>query len=195
MTVNKSLGLFNKCGITDCINSACVHSYVRNFACMSSSSLAAAAAAIWVHCRTKFFSILLNDPLDCTSLYRVIPANSTVSSLHFLTDLFLLHLLILRRYFHWPFTSIILPSCYVYCQSSNFVFDSAYISHPIGLVGKVFVDGSGDRGSIPRRVIPKTQKMVFDPSLLSIQHYMIWIKDKVEQSRERSSAFSCTSVS
>ena len=35
-------------------------------------------------------------------------------------------------------------------------------------------------GSIPGRVIPKTWKMVLDASLLNIQHYMVWIKGKVE---------------
>ena len=29
-----------------------------------------------------------------------------------------------------------------------------------GQVGRVFANGPGDRGSIPGRVIPKTQKMV-----------------------------------
>ena len=42
--------------------------------------------------------------------------------------------------------------------------------------------------SIPGRVIPKTQKMVLDASLLNIQQYKVGIKGKVEQSRERSSA-------
>ena len=46
----------------------------------------------------------------------------------------------------------------------------------------------GDLGSIPGRVIPKTQKMVLDASLLNTQHYKVQIKGKVEQSRERSSA-------
>ena len=45
-----------------------------------------------------------------------------------------------------------------------------------------------DRGSIPGRVIPKTQKMVLNATLLNTQHYKVWIKGKVEQSREWSSA-------
>ena len=36
----------------------------------------------------------------------------------------------------------------------------------------------------PGRVIPKTQKMVLDASLLNTQHYKVWIKGKVKQSRE-----------
>ena len=38
--------------------------------------------------------------------------------------------------------------------------------------------------SIPGRVIPKTQKMVLDASLLNTQHYKVRIKSKVEPSRE-----------
>ena len=52
----------------------------------------------------------------------------------------------------------------------------------------------GDLGSIPGRVIPNTLKMVFDTPLLYTQQYKICIKDKVEQSRESSSAFPYTSV-
>ena len=44
------------------------------------------------------------------------------------------------------------------------------------------------------RVISKTQNMVLDASLLNTQHYKVWIKDKVEQSWEWSSAFPYTSV-
>ena len=59
---------------------------------------------------------------------------------------------------------------------------------------RVFANGPGDRGSIPGRVIPKTQKMVLDASLLNIQQYKVGINGKVEQSRERSSALSFTPV-
>ena len=51
-----------------------------------------------------------------------------------------------------------------------------------GLGVRVFANGPGDLGSIPGRVIPKTQKMVLDASLLSTQHYRVRIKGKVEQS-------------
>ena len=54
----------------------------------------------------------------------------------------------------------------------------------IGLGVRVFTNGPGDLGSIPGRVIPKTQKMVLDASLLNTQHYKVRIKGKVEQSRE-----------
>ena len=54
----------------------------------------------------------------------------------------------------------------------------------IGLGVRVFANGPGDLVSIPGRVIPKTQKMVLDASLLSTQHYKVRIKGKVEQSRK-----------
>ena len=46
----------------------------------------------------------------------------------------------------------------------------------------------------PGLLIPKTLKMVLDTSLLNTQHYKVRIGGKVEQSRERSSAFPYTSV-
>ena len=61
-------------------------------------------------------------------------------------------------------------------------------------VVRVFANGPGNLGSIPSRVIPKTQKMALDPILLNTQHYKVWIKGKVEQSQERSSALSYTLV-
>ena len=68
------------------------------------------------------------------------------------------------------------------------------VSWLIGLVGRVFANGPGDLGSIPGRAIPKTLKMVLDTSLLNTQQYKVRIEGKVEQSRERSSAISSTSV-
>ena len=59
---------------------------------------------------------------------------------------------------------------------------------------RVYANGPGELGSIPGRVIPKTQKMVLDATLLNTQHYKIRIKGKVEQSREKSSALPYTSV-
>ena len=64
----------------------------------------------------------------------------------------------------------------------------------IGMMVRVFANGPGDLGSIPGRVISKTKKMVLDASLLNTQHYKVRIKDKVEQSRERSSALPYTLV-
>ena len=51
-----------------------------------------------------------------------------------------------------------------------------YLIPNIGLGVRVFANGPG--------VIPKTQKMVLDASLLNTQHYKVRIKGKVEQSRE-----------
>ena len=63
------------------------------------------------------------------------------------------------------------------------------------LMSRVFASGPADLGSVPGRVIQKTQKMVLDDSLLSTQHYKVCIKGKVKQSMERSSALPYTSVS
>ena len=65
------------------------------------------------------------------------------------------------------------------------IFIYLYIFIPdIGLAVRGFANGPGDLGSIPGRVIPKTQKMVLDASLLNTQHYKVRIKGKVKQSRE-----------
>ena len=56
------------------------------------------------------------------------------------------------------------------------------------LMSRVFANSPGDLGSVPGWVIPKTQKMVLDATLLNTQHYKVRIKGKVEQSREWSSA-------
>ena len=63
-----------------------------------------------------------------------------------------------------------------------------------GVMSRVFANGLGDRGSIASRVTPKTQKMVFDAVLLTIQHYKVHIKGKVEQSRGMSITLPYTSV-
>ena len=41
------------------------------------------------------------------------------------------------------------------------------------LVGRVFANDSGNRGSIQDRIIPKIQKMVLDISLLNTHHYNV----------------------
>ena len=72
-----------------------------------------------------------------------------------------------------------------YCYSKNRL---------IGLMSRVFTNGPGDLASIPDCVIPKTLKMVLDPSLPNTQQYKVHIKGKVEQSRESSSALPYISV-
>ena len=47
---------------------------------------------------------------------------------------------------------------------------------------RVFANDPGDLGSIPGRVIRKTQKMVLYVSLLNTQHDKVRIKGKVGQS-------------
>ena len=47
-------------------------------------------------------------------------------------------------------------------------------------MSRVLANGLGDWGSIPGRVIPKTQEMVLDAALINTQHYKVGIKDKLE---------------
>ena len=55
----------------------------------------------------------------------------------------------------------------------------------IGLMSRVFGNGPGDWDLILGQVIPKTQKkMVLDATLLNTQHYKVWIKGKVDHTRE-----------
>ena len=46
-----------------------------------------------------------------------------------------------------------------------------------------FANGPGDWGSIPDRVIPKTQKMVPDAALPNTQHYPIYPTPPFHSSR------------
>ena len=77
---------------------------------------------------------------------------------------------------------------FIYSYHIDIYLKYIYIRSVIGLI--VFANGLGDQSSILGRIIPKTQKMVLDSSLLSKQSYKIRIKGKVEQSREWSSALS-----
>ena len=65
------------------------------------------------------------------------------------------------------------------------------MSRAIDQTTRVFGNAPGDRGSIPGRVLPKTQKIVLDAALFSTQHSKVML---VEQSREWSSALPNTSV-
>ena len=65
----------------------------------------------------------------------------------------------------------------------------------IGLVRRVFANGPGDWGFSPRLSHNKdSKKMVLDATLLNTQHYKVWIKCKVEQSKEKSSTLPYTLV-
>ena len=59
---------------------------------------------------------------------------------------------------------------------------------------RVFANGPGDLGSIPGRVIPKTQKWYLMPPCLTLSIIRYAIKSKVDQSKERSSALTYTLV-
>ena len=59
---------------------------------------------------------------------------------------------------------------------------------------RVFASDPGDLGSIPGRVILKTQNIALDASLLNTHNYKVRNKGKVKQSRERSSALPYTLV-
>ena len=61
-------------------------------------------------------------------------------------------------------------------------------------MGRVFANGTGDLGSVPGRVIPKTFKMALDTPLLNTQQYKVRIKGKVEQFTEKSCDLPYTSV-
>ena len=74
------------------------------------------------------------------------------------------------------------------------VFKDIYKNKLISLMGRVFANRTGDLGSIPGRVIPKTFKMILDTPFLNTQQHKVRIKGKVEQSWERSSALPYTSV-
>ena len=86
-----------------------------------------------------------------------------------------------------------LPTHYSLGKKIIYIYIYIY-NRIIGLMNRVLANGPGDRGSIPGRVLPKTPKMVLDTTLLNTQHYKVWIKGKVEQSRERSRALPYTLV-
>ena len=75
-----------------------------------------------------------------------------------------------------------------------FLCEQFFSKIKFGPAGSVLASGPGDLGSIPDRVIPKTLKMVLDTFLLITQQYKVRIKDKVEQSREKSSALGVEAI-
>ena len=83
---------------------------------------------------------------------------------------------------------------YIFRHIYIYIYISLVTRPNIGIMVRLFTNGLGDLGSIPSRAIPKTQKMVLDASLFNTQHYKVWIKGKVEQSRERSHALLYTLV-
>ena len=71
---------------------------------------------------------------------------------------------------------------YIYIYIYLYIYIYIYIYRPIGIV---FANGPRDWGSIPGRVIPKTQKMVVDASLLNTRHYKVRIKAKWSHPEKR----------
>ena len=64
-----------------------------------------------------------------------------------------------------------------YCLRVIYVCLHTHVEVPdIGLAVRVFANRPGGLGSIPGRVIPKTQKMVLDDSLRNTQQYKVRIK-------------------
>ena len=62
------------------------------------------------------------------------------------------------------------------CQSKRNKNLHWLIRAVIGLMSRMFANGLWDWGSTPSRVIPKTQKMVLDATLLNTQHYKVRIQ-------------------
>ena len=70
---------------------------------------------------------------------------------------------------------------YIYIYTYIYVYIYLYIHIYVGRKGRVFANSPEDLGSIPGRVLPKTQKMVLDAALLNAQHYKVRIKGKMDQ--------------
>ena len=78
------------------------------------------------------------------------------------------------------------------CFLGKYIYNC--INRFISQVGRLFANGPVVWCSIPCRVIPKTQNLVYDAALLNTQHYKAWIKVKVEQARQRSCTLLYTTV-
>ena len=139
---------------------------------------------------TKLFFFQLQDFLIFFqhSLIYFTPLSSHLSSMSLSLSLPMYFGVILFAtiFFLWSFSLFsFLPLwvfrcvCFVICLPTHWLLE-----------GLVFANGPVNHGSIPGEVIPKTQKMVLDTSLINIQQYKICIKGKVEQSREKSCTFS-----
>ena len=120
--------------------------------------------------------------VDIITIKKNINLMSLVQRMYFLQDMFQMR-------------DIVLVSVINHYHSNglHLFWDILYIII-ISLLSRVFAIGPGDQGSIPGWVIPKTLKMVLDAFLINTQHYKVWIKGKVDQSRESSSALPYTLV-
>ena len=77
---------------------------------------------------------------------------------------------------------------YVHCTTLKIIF-SVMRNCFFNELSRMFINGPGDRDSIPDQLILKTQKMVLDTSLLNTQHYKVRIKSKLEQSKNGAAPF------
>ena len=73
---------------------------------------------------------------------------------------------------------------YIHVFVIMYIYVTVCIIYKYIVLGRVFTNGLGDQGSIPGRVMPKTQKIVLGISLFNTQHYKVHIKSKMEQSKE-----------
>ena len=97
-----------------------------------------------------------------------------------------------------PFSIATTPRCsggrYSFPWISPLTLEQYLLRTAHWLSDRVFANSLGDWGLISGQVIPKTQKVVLDTSLLNTQHYKECFKSKVKQSRERSSTLPYTLV-
>ena len=119
----------------------------------------------------------------------MIPSTWVIYSLLFNTSILLLSLSLSHSHTHTRARSllyVIIFSCSntLLIIFSLFMFSNSFL-HPLKL--NTDVSGLVDRVSIPSRVLPKTQKMVLDASLLNTHHYKVRIKSNGEQSWEGNS--------
>ena len=76
----------------------------------------------------------------------------------------------------WMVIEIFVKKRETLCIAWDILFNHSY--RPIGQEDRVFANGLGDLGSVPRQVMPKTQKLyLVRPWLtLSIKRYVSWVK-------------------
>ena len=67
---------------------------------------------------------------------------------------------------------------------NTFKNTNLFLDQHIGVMGRVFAYGHGDKSSIAGRVISKTQKVLLFTTLFNTQHYEVRIEGEVELTRE-----------
>ena len=134
---------------------------------------------LWIAFHTQSCLVLYSF---CTSLLLSLNMRLTVTTLS-LHNLYLLFSFLL-----FIFVGIHLVPKVLFCAHYYYYY---YYYWPNG---KIIHQWPGRPGSILCRVIPTTQKMVLDASLLKTHHYKVRIKGKVDQSREISRTLPYTSV-